>query len=245
MDSISAKTVAEYKDLVYTKANLAIVGAGVSLDQLKPLVADFLEDAVAGTASAVPASSFFAGDVRVSSTAGSALALGHASPYAPELAVLAALLGGVPSIKWSYGSSLLATATQGKAVASLSNYAGSSLFKIVVNADSAAETSAATKAAAAALKSVASSGVSSEDLKKAIAQAKFSAVAALEGKPGLTATGLSLLTAGTIPDIASSVSAIGSVSADKVKAAAEAIVKKIAVGAVGKVSELPYADELF
>ncbi|KAK7203467.1 processing/enhancing protein [Myxozyma melibiosi] len=244
-DSISATSVSDYKDIVYTKANLAIVGSGISLDKLSPLVADFLEDAPAGTDVPLPSSPFYAGDVRVPSTAGNAVALGYAtSSSAPEFAVLAALLGGTPSIKWSYGSSLLATATQGKAVASLTPYAGSSLFKIIASAGSAEDTSAAAAAAASVLKSVASKPVSSDDLKKAIAQAKFAAVSPLEGKPGLTATGVSLLTTGAVPDTAAILSALDSVTAEKVKSAAEAVVSKVAVAAVGKVAELPYADEL-
>ncbi|KAK9447280.1 Metalloenzyme, LuxS/M16 peptidase-like protein [Limtongia smithiae] len=245
-DSISASTVAAYKDAVYTKANLAVVGSGVSVAELSSLATDFLEDAPAGVVSPTAPSTFYGGDIRVPSTYGNAVVIATPAPT-PEYAVLAAILGGSSSIKWSYGTSLLGAATPGTAYAKVLPFAGSSLFTITASVPaSATETSAAAVAAVAALKSVAASGVDTEAVKKGIAASKFAALSAFEGKEGLVSTGLGLLSTGALPEIAAIASAFDGVTAAKVQSAAESIVKgKVAVSAVGKVTELPYADELF
>ncbi|KAK9458577.1 Metalloenzyme, LuxS/M16 peptidase-like protein [Lipomyces oligophaga] len=239
-DSISATNVSAYKEAVYTKSNLAIVSAGIPLDSLVPLTQDFLEGAPAGTATAVEPAPFYAGESRVPSTIGNAIAIGYGGASAPEYAVLASILGGTSSLKWSTGTSLLAGT---KAISTYTPYAGSGLFSIIASAGSVADTTTAASTAISALKSVASD-LSAEDLKKGVAGAKFAALSSLDGKVGLSTAGLSLLTTGAVPTAAATISLYDAVTAEKVKAAAAAVLAKPAYAVAGKVSELPYIEEL-
>ncbi|KAK9353045.1 Metalloenzyme, LuxS/M16 peptidase-like protein [Lipomyces doorenjongii] len=241
-DAISIDTVRAYKDAVYTKSNLAIVASGADISTLSDLVSSYLETAPAGTASSTPASTFYGGELRIPTTAGNLLSFGYASDVSPTFNVLASVLGGASSIKWSYGASLLST-TAGKAYAKVTPYNGSSLLTITATG-SPAEITSAGAAAVDALQTVAA-GVSPEILKKGIAGAKFDALYALEGPAGLASVGKTLLASGSVPAASSIVSEIESVTAESVKSLAEKILsEKIAAVAVGKVSELPYADEL-
>ncbi|KAK9366152.1 Metalloenzyme, LuxS/M16 peptidase-like protein [Lipomyces kononenkoae] len=241
-DAISIDTVRAYKDVAYTKANLAIVASGADISTLSSLASSFLANVPGGTSSVTPDSTFYGGELRIPSTAGNLVSFGYAAATSPTFNVLASVLGGASSIKWSYGSSLLST-TAGKASAKVTNYNGSSLFTVTTSG-SPAEIKSAGLAAVEALKTVAA-GVSPELLKKGIAGAKFEALQALDGADGLVGVGQALLTSGTLPVASSIVSEIESVTAESVKSLAEKILsEKVAAAAVGKVSELPYADEL-
>ncbi|KAK9237127.1 Metalloenzyme, LuxS/M16 peptidase-like protein [Lipomyces kononenkoae] len=241
-DAISIDSVRAYKDAAYTKANLAIVASGADISTLSSLVSTFLEKVPAGTASAAPASTFYGGELRIASTAGNVLTFGYAADPSPTFNVLASILGGASSIKWSYGASLL-SATAGKAYAKVTEYNGSSLLTVSTTG-SPAEIKAAGVTAVEALKTVAA-GLSPEVLKKGIAGAKFEALQALEGAAGLVGVGQSLLTSGTVPAASKIASEIESVTTESVKSLAEKILsEKVAAAAVGKVSELPYVDEL-
>ncbi|KAK9243997.1 Metalloenzyme, LuxS/M16 peptidase-like protein [Lipomyces tetrasporus] len=241
-DSISIDNVRSYKDAAYTKSNLAIVASGTDINTLSDLVSTYLETAPAGTASTTNASTFYGGELRIPSTAGNVLTFGVAAEPSPTFNVLASVLGGASSIKWSYGASLL-SATAGKAYAKVTPYSGSSLLTVTATG-SPAEIKSAGAAAVDALKTVAT-GVSPEILKKGIAGAKFDALSALEGAAGLASVGEILLSSGSVPAAAKIISEIESVTADSVKSLAEKILsEKVAAAAVGKVSELPYVDEL-
>ncbi|KAK9324714.1 Metalloenzyme, LuxS/M16 peptidase-like protein [Lipomyces orientalis] len=240
-DSISIDNVRSYKDAVYTKSNVAIVASGTDISTLSDLVSTYLETAPAGTAS-TNASTFYGGELRIPSTAGNVLTFGIAAEPSPTFNVLASVLGGASSIKWSYGASLLG-ATAGKAYAKVTPYSGSSLLTVTATG-SPAEIKSAGAAAVDALKTVAT-GVSSEILKKGIAGAKFEALSGLESTAGLASVGEILLGSGSVPAAAKIISEIESVTADSVKSLAEKILsEKVAAAAVGKVSELPYVDEL-
>ncbi|KAK9467199.1 Metalloenzyme, LuxS/M16 peptidase-like protein [Lipomyces arxii] len=241
-DSITAPAVVGYKDTVYTKSNLAIVVSGASASSIADLASIYLESAPAGTSSAVSVPTFFGGESRVASAAGNALVLGYAAAPSPALSVLSSILGGVPTIKWSYGSSLLAP-TAGKAFAKVYPYAGSSLLTIT-SSGSVEDVASSSAAAVSALKTLAS-GVSDDLLKKGIAAAKFDVFAKYEGVSGLVAVGESLLASGEVPTMSSLAAEYSAVTAKSVKSLAESILaSKVASGAVGKITELPYADEL-
>ncbi|KAK9457153.1 Metalloenzyme, LuxS/M16 peptidase-like protein [Dipodascopsis uninucleata] len=242
-DSISASTIATYKEAVYTKANLAVIASGASLESVASLVPGYLQDVTAG--SAIESSvSFFGGDARVSTPAGNAAAIAFPTTPSPEVAVVSAILGGASSIKWSSGSSLLGAATGGKATSRVLSYANADLFTISVSAGSVSEVATTSKAAVDALKSIAS-GVTEDTLKKGVAAAKFGVLSSLEGTSGLAKIGSSLLTSGSIPSASSIISAFDGVSASKVKSAAEALLNgKKVYATAGNVSELPYSDEI-
>ncbi|KAK9478964.1 Metalloenzyme, LuxS/M16 peptidase-like protein [Lipomyces japonicus] len=244
IDSINSKIIAEYKEDVYTKANLAIVASGASVSQLSELAAKFLDETEAGTTVPVPTSAVHGGESRIASTDGNAISLGFPTASDPEFSVLAAILGGAPSIKWASSNSILGATTGGNAVAKLNKYAGANLLSINVTGSSAAEVSSSAASAVNALKSVAS-GVETDALKKAVAAAKFDYLASFAEPGFLGVIGTEILTSGAVPSVAKAVSELEAVSAANVKAAAAKLLAgKKATVAIGKVTELAYADEL-
>jgi ubiquinol-cytochrome c reductase core subunit 2 len=105
-----------------------------------------------------------------------------------ELATLAAHLSPQPSIKWSKGiSSIASTIPEGTSVQSVYlPYSDATLVGLLVQGQTAAGVKEASKAAVQALKGAAATGgVSPEELKKAIAKAKFAAANALDSREGL------------------------------------------------------------
>ncbi len=187
----------------------------------------------------------------------------------PETSVLAALLGGNSSIKWSPGFTLLSKASSTAPGASIaaSNiaYSDTGLLAIQISGAAAAVRKAAEEAAKA-VKSVAEGGISKEDLTKAIAKAKFDALTANElTGAGLLEAGSSILFGIKPFQTSEAVKSFDSVTADKLKAVSELRTfssptrqllthkcrqrkqcwkARRAVSAVGDLHVLPYADEL-
>jgi ubiquinol-cytochrome c reductase core subunit 2 len=100
------------------------------------------------------------------------------------------LIGGETSVKWSTGSSALAQAA-GKvhgasAKSFLLPYSDASLFGVVVTAPTSEGVAAVAKDVAAALKGA--SKASGEEIKRAIAKAKFADAVSREQQLGLIST---------------------------------------------------------
>lgn len=117
--------------------------------------------------------------------------------YKPEISVLAALLGGESSIKWSPGFSLLAQATsdisQAHINTSHSTYSDAGLLHISISG-TADHIRAASIKVANLLKSLASGNFSGDDFKKAVAAAKFKALDAGQNiGEGIELTGAGLV----------------------------------------------------
>lgn len=170
----------------FTKNNVAVIGTGIDTTKLSKLVEKHLAGLPAGgSALSGGSSQYFGGETRVSAHgSGSAVFVGFGAPGAsPELAVLQAYLDTTPAVKWTAGSSPLAGIN---ATPVYIPYSDAALFGVLVKGATAAETSAAAKAAADALKKVAS-GLTKEEASKAVARAKFAAAAAVEGRAGLVA----------------------------------------------------------
>lgn len=172
-------------------ANFAVVASNVASAQLEALVGEFF---VAGAAapSTSAASTYYGGEVRVPAPGHShshsdhfLLAFKGAGLSSVDLVVLRHLLGGETSVKWSKGNSplsLLSTSNHVSAHAFNLSYSDAGLFGFLLKAPTAGMEGLA-KQAVAELKKVAA-GANAEEVKKAIAKAKFAAAAEYESRVG-------------------------------------------------------------
>jgi ubiquinol-cytochrome c reductase core subunit 2 len=219
------------------------------------------------------ASTYYGGEQRTSHTGGNALVLAFPGSsfgtFKPEIAVLAALLGGQPNVKWSPGFTILskATAAAPGATASATNLAYSDAGLLTVQINGAATSVRKTaEEAVKALKSIAQGSTSKEDLTKALAKAKFDALEASQsGVSTFLSAGSGIVQTGKPFQIAETVQLIDGVTAEKLEAvsfislnilqsnylltimcqAAKSILDgKATVATVGDLHVLPYAEEL-
>ncbi|KAM3087551.1 ubiquinol-cytochrome c reductase core subunit 1 [Clarireedia jacksonii] len=255
---LNADSIAEYAQKAYTKSNMAVVANGASQADLTKWVGEFFTDAYTGEGfSGAGATKYYGGEERIAHDSGNSFVLafpGSSSftagdSYKPEVAVLAALLGGKSNIKWSAGFSLLSKAASSfpgaKATATHHAYSDAGLLTIEFNG-SASAIKSATHEAVKALRAIADGSISQEDFKKAVANAKYNALE--EGQnieAGLVSTGAGLAHGGSAFQIDEIGKAVESVSIEKLKAAAKAMLEgKATVSAVGDLYVLPYAEEL-
>ncbi|KAL9116295.1 MAG: hypothetical protein Q9187_007178 [Circinaria calcarea] len=169
--------------------------------------------------------------------------------YKPEISVLAALLGGESNIKWSPGFSLLSRATaalpQVHVATTHAVYSDTGLLCISLtgNADQVRE---ASTEAVKTIKSIAAGEVSKEDIKKAIASAKFKALESGENiAAGLELTGAGLVHGGKAHQIDEVGKSIDGVTEEQVKKAAKTMLESRAtVSSVGDLYVLPFAEDI-
>ncbi|KAI9367267.1 Metalloenzyme, LuxS/M16 peptidase-like protein [Aspergillus egyptiacus] len=260
--NLSAEAVAEFAKSAYAKSNIALVGSGVSSSELSKWVGDFFKDLPsAGTSGqysvkSSTASKYYGGEQRISTKAGNSVVIAFpgsgvfgASAYKPAASVLAALLGGETSIKWTPGFSLLGQATQGfsQVRVSTKNFSYSDAGLLAVSVTGKAEqVAAAGKSAVDAIKKAAAGEVSAEDIKKATALAKFRVLESAQTlETGLEATGSALINSGKPYHIGELAQSIDSVTEAQVKDVAKSLLSgKASVASVGDLSELPYASDL-
>lgn len=221
---LSNITVPEYAKTVYTRSNLAVIASGAPQSALEKWTSEFLADVPAGTGPSTIPAKYHGGENRTYSTHGNALAIafpGSASApnFKAEYTVLAYLLGGETTIKWSPGSSILAQATAAipgvVAVAKHAAYTDAGLLYITLSGPPTALTQAG-KAVVDAINGL--SGVKAEDVKKAITQAKFDVLAAAEDRfVGLEAVGQAVIKSGKAPQVEDTVKSLEGVTLDSVK----------------------------
>ncbi|KAI8377768.1 Metalloenzyme, LuxS/M16 peptidase-like protein [Radiomyces spectabilis] len=184
---IDNAAVKAYANELFLQNNVALVGSGIEHGELERLAETYF-NLPAGEAP-LQASKYHGGETRIESVTdkGSYVIAFEGAPLnSAEYAaaqVLRYALGGEQTIKFHPSSGLLAQAaskfsdaTQLKAFNF--GYSDAGLFGVYVSAP-AADASAATAAAAEQLSAVAK-GLSQEELARAIAQAKFAAVANVE-----------------------------------------------------------------
>lgn len=226
--------IAEFAKQVYTKPNVSLVSSGPNSADVSKWVGDFFKELPSSPSSALfkpqpnVASKYFGGEQRVSSKAGNSVVVAFpgssafgTSGFKPEVSVLASLLGGESTIKWTPGFSLLSQATQGfsqlRASAKNHAYSDAGLFTVSVSGN-AAQVAAASKTAVDTLKKVAAGEVSGEEVKKAAASAKFHALESLQNlDTGLEATGSALIYGGKPYDAVELAQAIEKVTDQQVK----------------------------
>lgn len=130
--------------------------------------------------------------------------------------VLPHLLGSAPSIKWSAGSSPLgqaAAATEGStASALLSSYSDAQLLSIEVQAEGSKRLSETGKAVVAAIHELASGKLSDEQVKGAVARAKYEAAANAEYTSSVAHTVANQLLTGKSASLADTFKALDAVT---------------------------------
>jgi len=255
---LNSESIKDFADKAYSKSNIAVVANGASQEVLSKWVGEFFPD-VPSSASAISgeATKYYGGEERIAHNSGNSFVIafpGSSSftaggAYKPEIAVLAALLGGKSTIKWSPGFSLLSKASSSFPGASAStthfSYSDAGLLTIQFNGSAEAIRGASTEAVKA-LKSIAEGSISKEDFTKAVALAKYRTLE--EGQnidAGLVSTGAGLVHGGKPFNIGQVGKSVEGVSAEKLKSAAKALLEgKATVSAVGDLFVLPYAEEL-
>lgn len=255
---LNEHSVAAFAGAAYTKPNIAVVADGVSQGKASKWIESFFKGVPSSSSSQLQlhtaATKYYGGEQRTPQS-GSKSALVIAFPgYTlasdkPEAAVLNALLGGQSTIKWSPGFTLLSKAAAAAPGASISSsnfgYTDAGLLAIQISGP-AAQVRTAAEEAVKALKSVAESPVSKEDLTKAIAKAKFDLLSANElSGTGLVAAGTRIIHGNDTFQVANALKSYESVTAEKLKAAAKGLLDgKATVAAVGDLFVLPYAEDL-
>ncbi|KAG0647905.1 Ubiquinol-cytochrome-c reductase complex core 2 [Hyphodiscus hymeniophilus] len=255
---LNEESISSFASSAYSKPNMAIVANGADQAELTKWVGEFFKE-VSSSASGLSseATKYYGGEERIAHGSGNSLILafpGSSSftaggSYKPEISVLAALLGGQSTIKWSPGFSLLSKISSSFPGASVATthfaYSDAGLLTIQFSGSAEAIRGASTEAVKA-LKSIADGSISKEDITKAVALAKYNALE--EGQnieAGLVSTGAGLVQGGKAFQIDEIGKSVAAVSADKLKAAAKALLEgKATVSAVGDLYVLPYAEEL-
>jgi ubiquinol-cytochrome c reductase core subunit 2 len=227
---LNEEAIAAYSTVAYAKPNIAVVANGVNPTELSKWTGEFFEDyPTSGEVTKLHSttSKYFGGEERISHDSGNSMVIAFpgsssltGSSYKPETAVLAALLGGQSSIKWSSGFSLLSNAIPGHLGVTVStthaSYSDAGLLCITLNG-SANGIRGASAEVAKALNSIAAGKVSKEDISKAVALAKFRALEAeQEIAHSLELTGSALIHGGNTFQMNEAAKSIGSVSAEQV-----------------------------
>jgi ubiquinol-cytochrome c reductase core subunit 2 len=227
---MNEESIKEFAASAYAKSNIAVVANGASQSELTKWVGEFFSDVPSSVSQLTSnASKYYGGEERIAHDSGNAMIIafpGSSSftaggSYKPEISVLAALLGGKSSIKWSPGFSLLgkAASTFPGAGAATTHYAYSDagLLTIQISGSAKAIRGAATEVVKA-LKSISEGSISKEDFTKAVALAKYRALE--EGQnieAGLVSTGAGLVHGGKPFQIDEIGKSVESVSFDKLK----------------------------
>jgi ubiquinol-cytochrome c reductase core subunit 2 len=227
---LNEESIAIFASKAYAKPNISVVANGASQAELTKWVGEFFNDVPSASSTlSSEATKYYGGEERIAHGSGNSFVIafpGSSSftaggSYKPEIAVLAALLGGKSSIKWSPGFSLLskASATFPGASATTTHFAYSDAGLLTIQFNgSAQDIRGASTEAIKALKSISEGSIGKEDFTKAVALAKYRALE--EGQnieAGLVSTGAGLVHGGKAFQIDEVGKSVESVSADKLK----------------------------
>lgn len=228
---LNESSIAQFASSAYAKPNIAIVANGASQAELAKWVGEFFTDVPSSSVGALSSepTKYYGGEERIAHDSGNSLVIAFpgsssftaGSSYKPEIAVLAALLGGQSSIKWSPGFSLLSKAASSFPGASAATthfaYSDAGLLSIQFSGSASAIRNASVEAVKT-LKGISDGSISKEDFTKAVAAAKYSALE--EGQnieAGLVATGAGLVQGGKAFQIDEVGKSVEAVSVDKLK----------------------------
>ncbi|KAM4060042.1 insulinase (peptidase family M16) domain-containing protein [Hirsutella rhossiliensis] len=254
---LNEEFIASYADVVYSKSNIAVVADGASASDLSKWVGQFFKDVPASSQSGqtlkIEASKYHGGEQRIDHAGGNSMVIAFpgsdSNGSKPEMAVLASLLGGKPTVKWAPGFSLLSKASTGLAgfSASTSNltYSDAGLLAVQLSGPASSVRKIAEETVKA-LKSIADGSVAKDDVAKAIVNAKFDVLekAQLRG-PSMLLAGSGLVNNGKALELAALARSIESVTADKLSKTAKALFDgKATVSTVGDLFVLPFAEEI-
>lgn len=210
---LSSEGLAAYSQIAYAKSNFAVVANGASNQELSKWVGQFFAESRATPPEGFPETGknptkYYGGEERIAHDSGNTMIIAFpgsgsftGGAWKPEMSVLATLLGGQSNIKWSPGFSLLSKATeaypQAKIFTTHNTYSDAGLLTVEMTGIDR-QVRDASHVVVKALKSVASGNVSKEDVKKAVASAKFKALESGQNiDTGIELTGAGLVQSGS------------------------------------------------
>lgn len=222
------ESLKEFSKLAYSRANIAVVANGASHTDLSKWMNEFFSNTSSEDPLVVGPSKYYGGEERIGDGSGNHMVIafpGSSSftggAYKPEILVLAALLGGESTIKWSSGFSLLSKIKASHPYVHIktthSTYSDAGLLSILISGK-AGDIGSASAEVVNTLKAVASGTINKEVIKKAIATAKFQALNAGQTvAAGLELTGAGLIQGGKAFQIDDVGKSISGVTAEQVK----------------------------
>ncbi|KAI5852299.1 Metalloenzyme, LuxS/M16 peptidase-like protein [Tricharina praecox] len=251
-NKFSSSLIPSYAQQVYQKGNIAVVASGAAQAELEKWTGQFFTDLTEGSGLPSNVTKYYGGENRIYNDHGDAIVIAFPGSqggpnFKAEFSVLAYLLGGESSTKWNHGTSALSQAVSQmagvKAIAKHVAYSDAGLLSITVTGPQTALHQAGAEVVKA-IKSLAS--VKPEDVKKAIAQAKFDVLAAAEDRSvGLELIGQSVIASGKAPQVEGVIKALEGVTVDTVKSAAKKLLDgKATYTAVGDLHYLPFAADI-
>ena len=230
---LDANRLEQYSRVAYAKSNFAVVANGADHQELSKWINEFFTELEQSPPPDFPStgtesSKYYGGEERIAHDSGNAMVIafpgsGSATgvSYKPESQVLAALLGGQSNIKWTPGFSLLSKATaaypQARVATTHRSYSDAGLLTISMygNADQIRQ---ASQEAVKAIRRVAAGNVTREEIKKAVATAKFKALESGQNmNTGIELTGAGLIQGGKPFQIDELAKSIDTVTEDQVK----------------------------
>lgn len=204
---LDAETIAWFARSAYAKPNFAVVANGADHGEFSKWVGEFFENSpssgVEGGIAGTEQTKYYGGEERIAHDGGNAMVIAFPGSssftgkfYKPEIAVLSSLLGGQSAIKWSPGFTKMGNAAapgaKVKTTSAIYSDAGLLYSTITGSADAVAKTA---KAAVEAIKKIAAGEISSEEISKAKAAAKFKELEnGQDIRAGLELTGNGLIT---------------------------------------------------
>ena len=222
-----------YSRVAYAKSNFAVVANGANHSELSKWVGEFFTDIETSppkdfSSTGSEPTRYHGGEERIAHDAGNSMIIAFPGSgsvtgpsYKPELQVLAALLGGQSNIKWTPGFSLLSKATaeypQAHIVTTHHTYSDAGLLSVSISG-LAHQIRGASQEVVNTIKSVAAGSISKEDVKKAVATAKFRALESGQNiDTGIELTGAGLVQGGKAFQLDELAKSIDSVTEDQVK----------------------------
>lgn len=222
-----------FSQVAYAKDNFAVVANGASHSELSKWVGEFFTDSPDTAPSDLPKpgtgqTKYYGGEERIAHDSGNNIILAFPGSgsftggfFKPEISVLSALLGGQTTIKWSPGFSLLSKATEDYPRIQIKTthhtYSDAGLLCITMSGD-ASQMRKAASGVVSTLKGVAAGEVSKEDIKKAVAAAKFQTLESGQAiSTGIELTGAGLVTGGKAFQLDEVGKSIEKVTEDQVK----------------------------
>ena len=209
---LSPEGLKAYSEGAYAKPNFAVVANGANHEDLTKWVSQFFADSPGAPPKGLPQpgkspTGYYGGEERIELGSGNTMIIAFPGSssftgrvWKPEISILATLLGGQSNIKWSPGFSILSKATeaypQTKITTSHNTYSDAGLLTIEITGPDR-QVRYASADVVKALKDVAAGKVSKEDIKKAVATAKFKALESGQNvDTGIELTGAGLVQGG-------------------------------------------------
>ncbi|KAH7882078.1 Metalloenzyme, LuxS/M16 peptidase-like protein [Phlebopus sp. FC_14] len=239
--SVPLASVKAFAKEVFTAGNIAVLGTGIDSATLAKLVEQALAESSITTSSSSPVTSpskYFGGSTRIDSHEGLQtvfIGFGTTVPSA-VLSVLNAHVAPAPALKYPVVPRPSTTVSS-----VYLPYSDAALIGVLVQGPDASSVKEAAKDAVAKLKKP----LSAEELKVAVARAKFSTAAALESREGFVQAIGSKILSNSEVSIESTLAALDKVDEAALSKTVSELTKATPTFvAVGDVNTLPYADEI-